>query len=180
MASAVWLARGFSFAPLLITVCQMFQLRDRIRDVVQYCLQNPKALVRFHPESCLFFRRVLATLLGIPIVPRRDKYQKKLKEYWVDVSTQGTFQKTSEEVFREQLSGEGMADDITVGGVNPGEPLDASSGESSAGEDESDDDADSGAGKPRKGGRGKGNGNAKTSIEEEKALEVNWAVYRFS
>ncbi|CAE7197744.1 unnamed protein product [Symbiodinium sp. KB8] len=103
---------------------------------------------------------------------RRDKYQKKLKEYWVDVSTQGTFQKTSEEVFREQLSGEGMADDITVGGVNPGEPLDASSGESSAGEDESDDDADSGAGKPRKGGRGKGNGNAKTSIEEEKALEA--------
>ncbi|CAE7246231.1 unnamed protein product, partial [Symbiodinium sp. CCMP2456] len=101
----------------------------------------------------------------------RDKYQKKLKEYWVDVATEGAFQKSSEETFKETLMGEGEADDVTVGGVNPGEPVDGSSGESSAGEDDSEDDADSGAGRARKAGRGKGNG-GKTSIEEEKALEA--------
>ncbi|CAE7903870.1 unnamed protein product, partial [Symbiodinium necroappetens] len=103
----------------------------------------------------------------------RDKYQRKLKEYWVDTATTGTFEKTTSEALHETLSAEGVPEDVTIGGINPGEPIhDGDGGASSGSDDESDDEADSGAGRARKAGRGKGSGNAKQELEEEKALEA--------
>ncbi|CAE7409072.1 unnamed protein product, partial [Symbiodinium microadriaticum] len=102
----------------------------------------------------------------------RDKYQRKLKEFWVDTSTRGTFEKSHAEALREALTVEGTPEDVVIGGVNPG-PGDDSEHDSTDDDDDSEDDADSGAGKSRKAGRGKGSGaNKQQEVEEEKALEA--------
>ena len=107
---------------------------------------------------------------------RRDKYQKKIKEYWVDTHTHGSYEKEHGEELNETVSAEGEAgDDITMGGINPDEPLDSSDrGDDDESDDESDDsDRRGGKGARAKGGRGKGSGgNQKTELEEEAALEA--------
>jgi hypothetical protein len=46
---------------------------------------------------------------------RRDKYQPKIKEYWVDVSTTGSYENENEESFTERTMGEGVADSFELG-----------------------------------------------------------------
>ena len=46
---------------------------------------------------------------------RRDKYQPKIKEYWVDVATTGSYTNENEESFTERTTGEGAADSFELG-----------------------------------------------------------------
>ncbi len=63
---------------------------------------------------------------------RRDKYEPKIKEYWVDVETNGSFEKEDEEQFIDSTVAEGFADSISLGlpAMEPAQPeeCDAESG----------------------------------------------------
>ena len=105
----------------------------------------------------------------IPCKLRRDKYEPKLKLYWVDTKIHGIFEESNSELFAETSTHDTDAGSLTVGGFgggfNPDEPLQLQD-ESEDGEMEEEEDDDDDA--PRKGGRRLG------KAEEEQALEALW------
>ena len=97
---------------------------------------------------------------------RRDKYQRKIREYWIETGTEGTYEKEDEEQLKEGWSAEGeCGDEFQMGGLGQG-PLGA----------ESDDDEDSESEEEDKKSRPKAgkksNPGKKNDLEEEAALEV--------
>ncbi|CAE7295971.1 unnamed protein product, partial [Symbiodinium sp. KB8] len=99
----------------------------------------------------------------------RDKYQKKIREYWVETGTEGTYQKEDEAALKEAWEAEGACgDEVTIGGPNPDEPLVAASAEEE--DSESSEEEKPNRPKPR-GGKPRGSGGKKSDLEEEAALE---------
>ena len=100
-------------------------------------------------------------------LPRRDKYQRKLVEYWVDVKTTGLREQETSEQLQERISREGKApDQFEMGGFGD-DPLPDAAGE--LGDDSSDDDDDDNdGGKPRRRRRSQGN----DGFRRERALEA--------
>ncbi|CAE7853363.1 unnamed protein product [Symbiodinium microadriaticum] len=100
----------------------------------------------------------------------RDKYQKKIREYWVETGTEGTYQKEDEAALKEAWEAEGACgDEVTIGGPNPDEPLVAASAEEE--DSESSEEEKPNRPKPR-GGKPRGSGGKKSDLEEEAALEA--------
>ena len=69
------------------------------------------------------------------ICSRRDKYQNKIKEYWVDIHTSGSFDDGQEEQLTDRTHAEGTAESFHIGlaphdgnlripGEEPQEPTD--------------------------------------------------------
>ena len=95
------------------------------------------------------------------MIARRDKYEKDLKEYWVDTHTEGNLEHEREESFQERTSIEGQAADFELGMADG--PLDLVNGQThdesdDNNEDDLDDDTSSRA--------------PKADCEKESALEV--------
>ena len=95
---------------------------------------------------------------------RRDKYQRQVKEYWVDTQTTGTFEDENEESFIDRTIGEGSAESFDLGlpavshtGFSPGEEPDT--------DQEVDDTVDDAASCKTK-SKGKGD------VDQEHALEA--------
>ena len=51
----------------------------------------------------------------VPDVCRRDKYERDLKEYWVDTATTGTFENEHEESLVDRTSTDGIATGFDLG-----------------------------------------------------------------
>ena len=68
-------------------------------------------------------QRVMSICVSVCLCARRDKYERKVKEYWVDTATTGSHEVAEGESVRDRTSAEGLAEDVTLGGVLPGEPL---------------------------------------------------------
>ena len=53
------------------------------------------------------------------LISRRDKYEKDVKEYWVDTETTGSFEKENEESFIDSTGIEGEAGGLEIGTHDP-------------------------------------------------------------
>ena len=99
---------------------------------------------------------------------RRDKYQKKLIYYWVDIRTTGVEERKFAERLEEGISAEGDApDDFEMGGMD--EPLAHEDDDASASDEDDAEDDEDGDDKPKR--RAK-RGNA-TGFGREHALEAS-------
>ena len=97
---------------------------------------------------------------------RRDKYQKQLKWYWVDVATTGSFQDEQEEQLVDKTTVEGEASSFV--GLVPFDPnVQVPGDEPQVGSDD-DDDIDNDSGSTRTRGRVPG----KNDVDMEYALEA--------
>ena len=150
--------------------------RDRIKAAVDECNLKPKELVRLRAYTGSFLNCLDSFRTRLSFVQlkhfglcRRDKYQRKIKEYWVETGTEGTFQKEDESEFREGWAAEGeCGDDFQLGGPNPG-PL----GDNSSDDDDTDsDDDDDRKSRPKAKPGKRSNPGKKNDLEEEAALEV--------
>ena len=102
---------------------------------------------------------------------RRDKYQRQLKWYWVDIATTGSFQDENEEQFVDKTAAEGEACSFDVG-LAPFDPnVQVPGDEPEVGSDDDDDDSDNGSGSTRTRGRVPG----KNDVEMEYALEAGYS-----
>ena len=101
---------------------------------------------------------------------RRDKYQRHIKEYWIEKCTRGNYNKTEEEAWAESVSGEGNpGDGFNMGAINPD-----ALGEGSDAGDSTEPDEDE---EPKGRSKGKTSRKSKPSkqkndLEEEAALEA--------
>ena len=104
---------------------------------------------------------------------RRDKYQKKIREYWVETGTEGTYQKEDEAALKEGWEAEGSCgDELAIGGPNPDEPLTVATEDSADSESEEEDKH-----KAKQGGKPRGSAPKKADLEEEAALEAKSKFY---
>ena len=105
---------------------------------------------------------------------RRDKYQKKIREYWVETGTEGTYQKEDEAALKEGWEAEGSCgDELAIGGPNPDEPLTVATEDSADSESEEEDKH-----KAKQGGKPRGSAPKKADLEEEAALEAKIEILR--
>ena len=100
---------------------------------------------------------------------RRDKYQRKIKEYWVEDMTTGEHEKESAEEMKEKSWVEGLGSNITMGGLADGRPegYDGPNPSDEEGSEESEESDDS---KDRK--RPKKAPHKSKEVEEEYAIEA--------
>ncbi|CAE7648197.1 unnamed protein product [Symbiodinium microadriaticum] len=94
---------------------------------------------------------------------RRDKYQRNIREFWVDTETTGSYEDEQGERFEEETGAEGMASSFILGGVGPDEPLPIATADDED-EDEDDDGAEEEEGRRTSKARG-------SELEQERALE---------
>ena len=110
---------------------------------------------------------------------RRDKYQRHIKEYWIERCTRGNYSKAEEEAWMENVSAEGHpGDGVDVGGIHADDPLGGAADDAESTEPEESEEP---TGKGGKGGKGRSSrsrrSNAskqtrKDDLEEEAALEA--------
>lgn len=96
---------------------------------------------------------------------RRDKYESDVKEYWVDIHTEGNTEHEREESFQDKTFVEGQAENFELGLVDG--PLDVR-GDFAESEKESDDDMEDDAASTRS----KQPPGIQFDPEKESALEV--------
>ncbi|CAE7778860.1 unnamed protein product, partial [Symbiodinium pilosum] len=101
----------------------------------------------------------------------RDKYQKKVLEFWIEHGTVGEHEKEEGEELWENTYGEGTASSFTTGGVE----TDDLPGMMGGGNDDMDDesDAESTDTKQSSKAKRKQKAPAKDEVEEERALEAS-------
>ena len=104
---------------------------------------------------------------------RRDKYEKDLRKYWVDVETTGSYEAENEEQFVDATVGEGDAgDSIDLGLPAP----DRNAVVNSPGE-EPDEDTDEDVSEDDGSGSSRHKVPSKNDVEREHALEVGLMIH---
>ena len=123
---------------------------------------------------CVFFASVAQQCFDL--LPRRDKYERKVWEYWVDTKTTGTWEKEEKEEIVDHSLVEGKGNTLVLGGIEPGMPMDPENqlDEEDDEEEESDAGSDLEDAKPPSSNRGCKRRVKADEVEEERALEA-WA-----
>ncbi|CAE7199370.1 unnamed protein product, partial [Symbiodinium pilosum] len=105
---------------------------------------------------------------------RRDKYERKVWEYWVDTKTTGTWEKEEKEEIVDHSLVEGKGNTLVLGGIEPGMPMDPENqlDEEDDEEEESDAGSDLEDAKPPSSNRGCKRRVKADEVEEERALEA--------
>ena len=116
---------------------------------------------------------------------RRDKYQRNVYEYWVDISTTGEHEREEGEEVVKNTGIDGEAEDFSLGGIEPGKPLlpDAIASDDDESDDSDRESSDFSPAKargkaPKRHGKGKGRKEKKNELEEERLLEAREPVQR--
>ena len=102
------------------------------------------------------------------VVARRDKYEKGLKEYWVNTKTRGVFETENGETINKTTVVEGEAGDFRINGIGEDElPMDDVDEQKETSDEEDEDESDGKSSVSRR------RENKKSGLEEEEALEAS-------